>query len=302
MQGLYVQGWRGLAVFGGTMTLTVRQCDAPVGAEITGIALAGSIEADTFAQIDGALNEHAVIVIRDQSITPEQFLGFSRRFGEIEVNAFDKYALEGYPEILVVSNVVEDGRNIGYGDAGSHWHSDMSYTATPPRCTMLLAHEVPEVDGEVRGDTLFASVAAAYDSLPTAEKRRLEGLQAVHRFSAKPRGFEKAVELSAEQVDRHPDVVHPMVRIHPVTGRKCIYVREGECVGIVGMADTESLTLIKQLSERCTRPEFIYRHKWHGGDLLIWDNCAVQHIAVRDYELPQRRLMYRTTVNGSRPF
>ena len=284
------------------MALTVRQCDAPAGAEITGIDLAGEVDARAFAGVDGALNEHAVVVIRDQRITPEQFLTFSRRFGEIEVNAFNKYALNGFPEILVVSNVVEDGKNIGYADAGSHWHTDMSYTALPPRCTLLYAREVPAANGEALGDTMFASVAAAYDSLPRAMQRRIADLKAVHRFSSKPRGFKKAVALTAEQVDRHPDVVHPVVRTHPVTGRKGIYVREGECIGIVGMPDAEGLPLIKELSDCCTRPEFIYRHKWRVGDLLIWDNCSVQHIAVRDYELPQRRLMHRTTVNGSAPF
>jgi taurine dioxygenase len=285
-----------------TKTLRIRASDAPIGAVVTGIDLAGGIDATTFGAIDAALNQHSVIVLRNQNLTPEQFAAFTRRFGDIEINAFNDYALNGHPEILVISNVVENGRNIGYADAGSHWHSDMSYTATPPNSTLLYAIEVPEKDGQALGDTLFASTAAAYEALSDEMKRRLEGLKAVHRFSAKPRGTKQAVKLTETQVERYPDVVHPVVRTHPVTRRKCIYVREGECVGIVGMPDAESLPLIKQLSDHCIRPAFVYRNKWRGGDLLIWDNRAVQHLAVHDYALPQRRLMYRTTVSGAAPF
>ena len=143
-------------------------CDAPVGAEIRGVDLAKGLEDATFAEIDAALSEHAVIFLRDQHITPEQQVAFSRRFGEIEINSFNKYALKENPAVLVVSNIKEDGKDIGYADAGSHWHTDMSYTATPPRLTMLYAVEVPHKNGRPLGDTWFASACAAYDDLPAA--------------------------------------------------------------------------------------------------------------------------------------
>jgi len=219
----------------------------------------------------------------------------------VAINAFDNHALGDFPGMLRISKIREDGRPIGYADAGSHWHSDMSYTARPPRCTMLHALEVPMHDGEPRGDTLFVSTAAAYDALPAATRARIDGLRAIHRFAAKPRGFAKPVTLSAEQKARYPDVAHPIARSHPATGRKCLYVNEGECVGIPGMARDEALALIRELARHCLRPEFLYRHKWRVGDLVMWDNCAVQHKAIKDYELPQRRLMHRVTVNGSVP-
>ena len=255
-----------------------------------------------FADIDRALAHHGVLVFREQRLIPERQLAFCERFGTVEVNAFDQYALPGHPGVLVVSNIVEDGRNVGYADAGSHWHTDMSYTATPPRCTALHAIEVPSDGGRNLGDTLFANARAAWEALDEADRRRIEGLRAVHRFSAKERGVKRPVKLTPEQIARHPDVVHPVARTHPVSGAKALYVREGECVGIGGMPDEEALPLIKRLSDHIVRPEFQYRHRWRVGDLIIWDNCMVQHIALRDYEWPQRRLMHRVTVGGSVPF
>lgn len=275
--------------------------DAAVGAEIRGVDLAQSIDDETFAEIDSALSEHAVIFLRDQTITPAQQVDFSRRFGEIEINAFNKFALKENPAVLVVSNIKEDGKDIGYADAGSHWHTDMSYTATPPRLTMLYAVEVPHRDGKPLGDTWFAGAAAAYDDLSDEMKRMLDGKRAIHRFAAKERGVKKPVALTPEQIARNPDVVHPVVRSHPVTGRKALYVRKGECIGIEGMADAEALPLIEALSDRITRDDYIYRHSWKVGDLLMWDNALVQHWAPRDYEWPDRRMMLRTTVNGSVP-
>lgn len=277
-------------------------CDAPIGAEIRGVDLAKGIDDIIFGEIDEALSEHGVIYLRDQHITPEQQVAFSRRFGDLEVNAFSKYALKENPAVLVVSNIKENGKDIGYADAGSHWHTDMSYTATPPRLTMLYAVEVPHRDGTPLGDTWFASACAAYDDLPDALKAALAGKRAIHRFGAKERGVKKPVELTAEQIAKNPDVVHPVVRRHPVTGRKALYVRKGECIGIEGMPDVEALALIQDLSDRITRKQYIYRHKWQVGDLLMWDNALVQHWAPRDYEWPDRRLMLRTTVNGSVPF
>jgi taurine dioxygenase len=283
-------------------TLRVVRQEAPIGAEILGVNLSGASDDATFDAIDTALDEHAVIFLRGQTITPDQQLAFARRLGEIEINAFDKFGLPDHPGILIVSNVKEQGRDIGYADAGSHWHSDMSYEARPPRITMLYALEVPEQDGRPLGDTVFASTAAAYDSLPRETRDRLAALKAIHRFGAKERGVKKPVALSADQLDEHPDVIHPVVRTHPRTGRKALYLRKGECVGIDGMPDDEALPLIEELSDRIVRPEFLYRHQWRVGDLLMWDNAQVQHWAPRDYEWPQRRRLHRITVDGSIPF
>jgi len=276
--------------------------DAPIGAEIRGVDLSQELDGASFAAVEAAFNEHSVVWFRGQTISAEQHVAFSERFGEIEVNAFNKFALPDNPKVLIVSNIKEDGKDIGYADAGSHWHTDMSYTATPPRMTMLYAIEVPEENGKPLGDTLFASATAAYDTLPEDTKFKLDGLKATHRFAAKERGVKKPVELTPEQIAKNPDVIHPVARTHPITGRKALYVRAGECIGIPGMPDDEAIPLIKELSDRVIQPEFLYRHQWQVGDVLMWDNAAVQHWAPRDYEWPQRRRMHRTTVNGSVPF
>jgi taurine dioxygenase len=209
--------------------------------------------------------------------------------------------LPGYPEILLLSNILDpNGQPIGNADAGRTWHTDLSYTATPPRGSLLYAVEVPYNEhGEALGETLFVSTAAAYDALPAARQRQLLGLRAIHRAGAKQ--YAPNSQL-ADAVKDLPDVIHPVIRTHPVTGQRAIYVRAGECVSIVGMPDAEALPLIRELCDFVTRPEFLYRHHWRVGDLLMWDNCCAQHLAVKDYDLPQRRLMHRVTVNGSVPF
>ena len=282
------------------MDVAVRPSPAPLGAEIVGVDLAQKLDADTFSTIDAALSEHLVIVLRHQQLTPDRLLRFARRFGDLEISPRTQFAVPDYPEILLLSNILDaDGQPIGNADAGRTWHTDLSYTATPPRGSLLYAVEIPTNErGEALGETWFVSTAAAYDALPEDMKQRLHGLRAVHRAGAKQ--YTPGSRL-ADAVKYLPDVVHPVIRTHPVTGRRAIYVRAGECVGIVGLPDAEALPLIQELSDWVTRPEFLYRHRWRVGDLLMWDNCCAQHLAVKDYELPQRRLMHRVTVNGSVP-
>jgi taurine dioxygenase len=280
--------------------LAVIPSEAPLGAEIVGVDLRQKLDQRTFRTINDAYNTHTVIVFRNQQLTPEHLLRFAYRFGSLEISPRKQFALPGYPEILVLSNILDaNGKPIGNADAGRTWHTDMSYTATPPRGSLLYAVEIPRnVQGEAQGDTQFVSTAAAYDALPVEMQTRLHGLQAIHRAGAKQ--YAPGRRLAAAIKDL-PDVIHPVVRTHPVSGRKAIYVREGECVGIVDMPDAEALPLIDMLSDFVTQPAFMYRHKWRLGDLLMWDNCCAQHLAIKNYALPQRRLMHRVTVNGSVP-
>ena len=282
------------------MNIAAQAADAPLGAEIEGVDLAQALDEDVFRAIDAAVCEHLVVVLRQQQLTPAQLLRFARRFGDLEMSPRTQFAMPSYPEILLLSNILDaQGRPIGNADAGRTWHSDMSYTATPPRNTMLYAVEIPHNDaGEALGDTLFASAEAAYEALSAEMQARLQGLQAIHRAGAKLYAPGSGL---ADAVQGLPDVIHPVIRTHPVTGRKAIYVREGECVGIVGMPDAESLPLIKELSDFVIQPAFTHRHQWRVGDVLIWDNCGAQHLAIKDYDLPQRRLMHRVTVNGAAP-
>ena len=269
-----------------------------VGAEISGIDISKPLPDHVFKAIEEAYDRHSVLVFRGQTLTPEQQIAFSQRFGELEISPRTQFALPGHPEILVLSNIIIDGKPIGNADAGRTWHTDMSYTKTPPRGSLLYAREIPVENGRALGDTVFASAAAAYDTLSSEMKKKLAGLRAIHRAGAKK--YAPGSKL-ADLVKDMPDVEHPVVRTHPVTGRKAIYVREGECIGICGMPDEESLPLIKELGELVTRPEFCYRHSWRVGDLLMWDNSMTQHLAISDYQLPRRRLMHRVTVNGTVP-
>jgi len=281
------------------MSIKFVKTGAAIGAEIRGIDLSQPLDDYTFAEIEGIFNEHGVIILRDQKITPEQQVAFSSRFGDCAINhnAAD-FGIKGNPEIYIISNIVENGRFIGTPKAGPEWHTDMSYAKIPARATMLHAIEVPEINGLTLGDTEFANAAAAWDALPAAMQHRLNGLKGIFDFRGRKRGR----PISPETIAQYPPVEHPIVRTHPRTGRKGIYVMRNDCTGISGLNNDKALSLISALANHITRPEFVYRHRWQTGDVVVWDNCTTQHKAIQDYDLPQRRLMWRTTVKGSVPF
>lgn len=280
---------------------------AAIGAEVRGCDLGRPIDETSFARISDAFDRHGVLVFRDQRLTPEQHILFSRRFGPLQVNVRSEFNRPGYPEIYIVSNVLVDGKPIGSRDAGRYWHSDICYVEKPSRCSLLYAQEIPMRDGMALGDTLFAGTCAAYDALPEALQRRLAGLRAANSYNAM---YErKALEFGlrppltpAARAEYPADAIHPVIRTHPRTGRKSIYVCEGYTTHIVGLPEEESHALLRTLFQHVVRPEFLYRHRWRVGDLLMWDNCATQHKVSFDYELPLRRRLERTTVEGGVPF
>jgi taurine dioxygenase len=283
--------------------MQIQYSQAPLGAEVTGIDLAQPVDSATLQQIENLLHDRGVIVLRDQRLTEQQQIAFSRRFGELEIHVATQCLRPGYPEILVVSNIIENGRPIGLADAGQYWHSDLSYVAHPSRCSLLYALEIPVQDGKVLGETLFASASYAYDTLPDSRKTRLEGLRAIHRYGDRYKKQQAAGgrgALDEEQLKKVPDVSHPVVRPHPITGRKVLFVNEGFTVAIEGLPRQESEAVLQELFAHIVRPEAQYRHQWRLGDVLMWDNCLTQHCAIRDYELPLRRRMHRTTVAGIR--
>jgi len=281
----------------------VTKSGAACGAEIA-CDLAQDIDEATFREIERAFHDNIVVVFRRQNLSNERHIEFSRRFGEFEIHIVEKYLLPGFPEILLISNIRDDGgEHIGLADAGFTRHSDTSYRRRPSRCSLLYAKEVPQRDGRPLGDTVFANAIAAYEALPERMKDRLAGLKAIHRYSARRRVVDSPrPKLTQEQLDETPDIAHPIVRTHPYTGRRSLYVTAGECIGIEGMPDAEAIDLIAELDTHCVRPEFLYRHKWRVGDLLMWDNTSSMHLAICDYALPERRLMHRTTVIGTVPF
>jgi taurine dioxygenase len=285
------------------MKPVVRKSGAACGAEIA-CDLAQHIDEATFREIERAFHDNIVVVFRRQTLSNERHIEFSRRFGELEIHIVKKYLLPDYPEILLISNIRdESGEHIGLADAGFTWHSDTSYRRRPSRCSLLYAKEVPQRGGQPLGDTVFANAIAAYEALPENMKQRLAGLKAIHRYSARRRVADSPrPKLTQTQLEETPDIAHPIVRTHPYTGRKSLYVTAGECIGIENMPDDEAVDLIAELDTHCVRPEFLYRHKWQVGDLLMWDNTSSMHLAICDYALPERRLMHRTTVIGTVPF
>lgn len=278
--------------------ITVHPMDAGAGAEVRGVDLAGPVDDAAFKVIEDAFDQYGVLVIRNQAITPEQQLVFARRFGEIEINFNSgKYGLPELPEIYIISNITQSGKPIGSRRAGENWHSDMIYSKKPPRATMLFALEIPELHGLTLGDTAFANAAHAYDALPDTMQETIGSLHGVFDFTGRKR--DQTPEPAT--IARYPPVQHPIVRTHPRTGRKSLYINRDDCTGIVGMEPSDAEALIIALSDHVTRPEFRYRHQWRQGDVVMWDNCTVQHKAILDYDLPQRRLIHRLTIEGSIP-
>jgi taurine dioxygenase len=281
------------------MPITVHPSGCAAGAEITGFNLANELNDVNFDVIQNALDEHGVIYLRNQALTPEQQVSFTERFGEPDVN-FNalRFGVDGSPTIFRISNIMENGEAIGTRRAGETWHTDMSYAKQPALATMLYAVEIPTLHGMPLGGTGFANAAAAYDALPQDLKDAIKNLKGVFDFRGRKRGS----PISAEDIAAYPPVVHPVVRTHPRTGRKSLYIVRDDTTSIVGKDAIESQTLIEALADHVIKPEFIYQHIWHQGDVVIWDNCTVQHRAVQDYDLPQRRLLWRTTVKGGVPY
>ncbi|RPJ48413.1 MAG: TauD/TfdA family dioxygenase [Betaproteobacteria bacterium] len=270
---------------------------APLGAEIRGVDLSTPLTAASFAQILGVLHRRGVIFFRGQNLAPEQLAAFSACFGELDVHHMTEHVFPHLPQVRVLSNVKKDGRSIGITKGGMHWHSDLSYKPRPALVTLLYAVECPPQGA----DTQFADMYAAFDELPDEQRRRLQGLRAVHdrnyRYAAL---YPERPPLTPEQIAKVPPVEHPLVRIHPATGRPALFVAKDVVSQIVGMSQQESRALIDGLEAFATRPERIYSHKWQAGDVLVWDNRCTLHRAT-PYAPTHRRTLYRTQVKGEAP-
>jgi len=274
---------------------------APLGAEVTGLDLSQPLADEEFKRIHRAHLDHHVVVFRDQRITPDQQISFSRRFGPLQIHVLRQFQLTGHPEILIVSNVLEDGKPIGLGDAGHFWHSDLSYKETPSLGSLLHAQELP-AEG---GDTLFANMHLAWDTLPQALRDAVKGRSAEHTYLAKYAELQKRSpwrpNLSAEQIAEVKPVVHPIIRTHPETGRKALFVSEHFTTRVIGLPEDESRDLLQALFEHSVRDAHIYRHVWREHDLVFWDNRSLMHLAAGTPD-HLRRKMYRTTIEGDTPF
>jgi taurine dioxygenase len=264
-----------------------------LGAEISGVDLSGPLDEATVAAIRRAWLEHGVIFFRDQELPPAAFLAFARRFGEPIEYPFVK-GLPEAPEIIPVLKQADERVNFG-----GIWHSDTAYLDIPPMGSMLIAREVPPAGG----DTLFASMYLAYDTLSDGMKRLLADLRGINSSAS--------ADVSKTREDRMKDsgradarqeyvATHPIVRTHPETGRKALYVNVAHTVGIEGLAREESAPLLDYLYRHQIKPEFTCRFRWRPRSIAFWDNRCVQHNAVNDYQ-GHRRLMHRITLAGDKP-
>ncbi|WP_254459057.1 TauD/TfdA dioxygenase family protein [Xanthomonas sacchari] len=274
---------------------------APLGAQVLGLDLTRPLDAATFALLHRAHLHYHVLVFRDQRITPAQQVAFSRRFGPLQIHVLRQFQLRDHPEVLVVSNIKEHGQPIGLGDAGHYWHSDLSYKPTPSLGSMLLAQELP-AEG---GDTLFANQHLAWDTLPPELQRAVDGRLAEHSYLAKYEDLRKRnpwrPPLTQAQIDEVPPVRHPIVRTHPETGRRALFVSEHFTTRIVGLPQDESDALLQALFAHSSADALVYRHRWQAHDMVFWDNRSVTHLAGGTPDHLRRRL-HRTTIEGDVPF
>ena len=259
-----------------------------VGAELGGIDLAEEMDDETFTEVHRALLEFKVIFFRDQDLTPEQHVAFARRFGELETHPFAPHR-DGHPEVMVLK------KNERMGGLENVWHSDVTWRLQPSLGSVLLAREVPAVGG----DTLFCDMYAAYDGLDEETRAKIDGLTAVHDFTHTFGRFMSEEELAKKRVE-FPPAEHPVVRTHPETGRKGLYVNGFFTSYIVGLERSESDRLLELLYRQATVPEYQCRFRWRQHSVAFWDNRAVQHYAASDY-YPSRRRMERVTIIGDTP-
>jgi taurine dioxygenase len=269
-------------------TVEVRPAGSAVGAVISGLDLAEPLAPAALTTVKDALAQHGVVFFRDQRLTETQHIALARQFGDINVNRFFGH-VDGYPEIAMVVKEPHQTKNIGGG-----WHTDHSYDQIPALGSMLYAREIPPTGG----DTLFASMYAAYDALSDGLKRTLEGLRGLHSsrhvFGVKRGDLEGRIGNYDAATQ---DATHPVVITHPDSGRKALYVNPGFTIGFEGWTADESRPLLEFLYRHAARPEFTYRFQWQAGSLAFWDNRSTWHYALNDYQ-GERRLLHRITIEG----
>jgi taurine dioxygenase len=275
--------------------MIIRPLQGQFAAEVLGLDL--PVDDATFAEIEAAWTRHGILVFRDVSMTPEQQIAFTRRFGPLHIMEPLQYNLPGYPEIFVVSNVEEGGKPVGMKRAGWGWHTDGEDKTIPNAGSLLYALELPPAGG----DTLFADMYAAFEALDESIKKIIIGRRArFSRVRLHPVHYPHLPPLTEEDKAKRPDVWHPLARRHPRSGRTALYIGRWAC-GIEGMDEAEGQQLVRTLQEFAVRPEFVYRHRWRLHDAVLWDNRCAQHCATAFDDSKYRRHMLRTTIEGEVP-
>lgn len=277
--------------------IAVRRLDAGFGAEILGADIR-TLNERQFRTVEDVFNRNSAIVLRNQSLTPAQYHAFGERFGELESHTLQQYTYPGDPKIYVLANIQENGREIGAHNEGIGWHTDLSYKEKPVMATMLYGLICPPEGA----DTLIADMTAAYESLPESKKRYLEGRTIHHSYHRFMASRDDRAPLTEQQKALTPDVDHPIVRTHPATGRKSLYIGTGTVFGVSGMTDADGKALVDELVEYATQERFVYRHVWQEGDVLMWDNRSTLHTGTLFDDTKYKRHIHRMMVKGDRPF
>jgi taurine dioxygenase len=288
--------------------LEIEPTDEILGATIRGADLSQPLTDHDFDAVLRALGRYGVLRFPEQSLTPAAQKAFAGRFGSLEINVAGMFQDAEHPEIMFLSNIVENGKPVGLADAGQDWHTDMSYSAVIALANVLYAIKVPRDErGRALGATRFAGMHAAYDDLPRALKDRLANASAVHDFNKfwemmrREKGS-KRPPLTEQQRRQKPPVSHPVFLTHPVTGRKVLYANPGYTIHIEGMPEAESEEILSFLFAHQLKPQYQYEHRWSEGDLMMWDNIGTLHTAIADYGPHQLRLMQRCQVMADRVF
>lgn len=279
--------------------LRVEKLADALGAEVCGVDLAQPMPTDTFAAVRRAWHEHLVLRFRGQQLSDPQLLAFSRQLGELDPpgpNPYGRPFLADHPEMNVISNIRVDGMPIGgLGDGEAIWHADMTYVETPPMAAVLYALEVPPEGG----DTYWANMHLAYDTLPPELKQRIAGREAIHDATYNSAGLLRKGYREVRDPREAPGARHPLVRTHPETGRKCLYLGRRRNSYVVGLEIADSEALLDALWAHATQPRFTFRQQWRAGDVLLWDNRCTLHR--RDaFDPAARRLMHRTQIKASK--
>ena len=285
-------------------SFTVEPSGGACGARISGLDLT-TLDAASFAEVERLFHRHEVVAFSDQKLDEAGLIQFARRFGPLERHVSTAFHHPGTSELTVLSNLIKDGKNYGSPDAGQGWHTDMSYNELPARATILHGLMVPMKDGKALGDTLFASMTAAYEALPAAWKTRIARLRAEHDYAKfynymiDQKGSDRP-KLGERERREKPPVVHPLVVRHPWTGRVCLYCDPGYTIRVLGVSPAESEDILDFLFAHQTQDQFRYSHSWRVNDVLMWDNIATIHMATGGYDRSTPRLMHRAQVLGNR--
>ena len=279
-------------------SLEIKKLGNAIGAEVGGVDLSGPVDEETFKQIREAWLEHLVLRFRNQKLSDPQVLAFSKNFGELDPpgpNPLGRPFLADHPEMNVISNIKEGGVPIGgLGDGEAIWHADMTYVERPPKAAILYAIEIPPAGG----DTYWANMYAAYESLPAALKERIEGRKAVHDATYNSAGTKRKGYGDVTDPRSAPGARHDLVRTHPETGRKCLFLGRRRNSYVLGLELAESEALLDALWEHATQPRFTFRQEWRVGDVIVWDNRCTLHR--RDAFDPRaRRLLHRTQIRAA---